>query len=686
MSATVPQAEIDQILALFNSGRYAEMENRSRLLVEQYPGSGFGWKVLGASLHVQGKDALYALQKATELWPDDAEAHNNLCSVLRERGQLDGAAASCRRALEINPDFAGAHYNLGNVLQDLGQLDGAVASYQRALKIKPGYAGAYNNLGVALQGLGQFDEAVASCYRALEIKPDYPEARYNLGNALQGLGQLDDAVASYSRALEIKPDYPEAHVNLAAVLQGMGQPNGAAASCRRALEIKPDYAGAYVNLGHALQDLGQLDDAVTSYRRALEIKPDYAEAHSNLLFALNYHPDKSGEEIFTEYLAFDERFGLPHRVKWRAHSNSRKPYRRLKVGDVSPGFWHHPCRHFLEPLLAHHDKNLVEVYAYAELDREDAVTARYKEYVDHWVPTRGMTDDALAERIRADGIDILIDVAGHTAKNRLAMFARKPTPVSLHWLDFGYTTGLTAIDYYLTDRTIVPEGSEVLFSETPWFLETPGLVYRPAEGMGSTSPSPALKRGYVTFGAMIRAIRINHRIIRVWSEILKRVEGSRLMIDSGDFRDVAMQTALVEKFAGHGISGERLEIGFHSPPWNVLRELDITLDCFPHNSGTTLFETLYMGVPFVTLAGRPSVGRLGSSILEGAGHPEWIARTEDEYVEIAVALASNLTELSALRSGMRREMAIGPLMDEPAFARKVEAAYREMWIKWCETG
>ena len=318
MSATVPQAEIDQILALFNSGRYAEMENRSRLLVEQYPGSGFGWKVLGASLQVQGKDALYALQKATELWPDDAEAHNNLCSVLRERGQLDGAAASCRRALEINPDFAGAHYNLGNVLQDLGQLDGAVASYQRALKIKPGYAGAYNNLGVALQGLGQFDEAVASCYRALEIKPDYPEARYNLGNALQGLGQLDDAVASYSRALEIKPDYPEAHVNLAAVLQGMGQPNGAAASCRRALEIKPDYAGAYVNLGHALQDLGQLDDAVTSYRRALEIKPDYAEAHSNLLFALNYHPDKSGEEIFTEYLAFDERFGLPHRVKWRA--------------------------------------------------------------------------------------------------------------------------------------------------------------------------------------------------------------------------------------------------------------------------------------------------------------------------------------------------------------------------------
>ena len=373
---------------------------------------------------------------------------------------------------------------------------------------------------------------------------------------------------------------------------------------------------------------------------------------------------------------------MHHRGQWRSHNNRRDPQRCLKVGYVSPDFRHHSCRYFLEPLLAHHDKNVVEVYAYAELVREDAATVRYQGYADHWVPTLGMSDDALSERIRADGIDILVDLAGHTAKNRLAVFARKPAPVSLSWLGFGYTTGLTAVDYLLTDTASVPEGSESLFSETPWRLATPGYAYRPAEGMGQVGTLPALTRGHITFGTLTRAVRINPLTIRVWAEILKQVEGARLVIDSSNFQSAAMQDALAEKFAAHGIARERLAIGYHSPPWDVLRGLDIGLDCFPHNSGTTLFETLYMGAPFVTLAGRPSVGRLGSSILEGVGHPEWIAHTEDDYVEIAVALASDLSKLAALRGGLRHEMESGPLMDEAGFARKVEAAYREMWVKW----
>jgi len=424
---------------------------------------------------------------------------------------------------------------------------------------------------------------------------------------------------------------------------------------------------------------------------------------------------------------------LSHREKWRPHSNSRETRRRLKVGYVSPDFRRHSCRHFLEPLLCHHDKNAIEVYAYAELVLEDEVTSRYKGYTDHWVPTVGMSDDALSERIRADGIDILVDLAGHTDNNRLAVFARKPAPVSLSWLGFGYTTGLSAVDYLLTDATSAPAGSEGLFSETPWRLDTPGFAYRPADGMGTVSALPALthvhvlsegnypdwvvpdemlckaqiadshasnsqpgsvparnnqtgqippRKPYITFGALTRAVRINPRVIRVWSELLKRVEGARLVIDSRDFKSAAMQDALAEKFAVHGIARERLEIGFHSPPWDVLRGMDIGLDCFPHNSGTTLIESLYMGVPFVTLAGRPSVGRLGSAILEGVGHPALIAHTEDEYVETAAALASNLEKLAALRAGLRQEMERGPLMDEAGFARKVEKAYREMFEKW----
>ncbi|MFA7241735.1 MAG: tetratricopeptide repeat protein [Sulfuricellaceae bacterium] len=580
MQGVPAPAEIDELIALFAARRFAELESRARLLLEQYPDFGFAWKALGLALQMQGKDALAALQKATALLPDDADAHIYL--------------------------------------------------------------------GVALQALGQYDDAAQSYLRALEIKPDFAEAHCNLGSTLKDLGQFDYAVESY----------------------------------RRALEIKPDFADAYKNLGNALQILGKFDDAVESYRRALEIKPDWVEAHNDLLFTLNYHPNKSSEAIFAVYREYDERFGLPQREKWRTHGNSREIHRRLKVGYVSPDFRRHACRHFLEPLLAHHDKNAVEVYAYAELAREDEVTARYKGYVDHWAPTLGMTDDALSDRIRADGIDILVDLAGHTAKNRLAVFARKPAPVSLSWLGFGYTTGLTAMDYLLSDAACAPEGSEGLFSETPWRLETPGYVYRPAAGMGAVNPLPALTRGYVTFGALTRAVRINPRTIRVWSEVLKRVAGARLVINSRDYRDATMRDALTSMFAAHGISRERLEIGFHTPPWDVLRGLDIGLDCFPHNSGTTLFETLYMGIPFVTLAERPSVGRLGSSILEGVGYSEWIAHTEEEYVDLAVALASNFPKLANLRAGLRQKMEIGPLMNEVEFARKVETAYREMFGKW----
>ena len=310
------------------------------------------------------------------------------------------------------------------------------------------------------------------------------------------------------------------------------------------------------------------------------------------------------------------------------------------------------------------------------------MTTRYRGYIDHWVPTLGMSDEALAERVRADGIDILLDLAGHTARNRLGMFARRPAPVSLSWMGFGYTTGLSAIDYLLTDAASAPEGSEALFSEQPWRLATPAYAYRPAEGMGEVNALPAPANGHVTFGTLTRSVRINHRTVRVWSQILLRMPGARLVIDSGNYRDAGMRAGLIEKFAAHGIAPERLQIGYHTPPWDVLRGMDIGLDCFPHNSGTTLFESLYMGVPFITLAGRPSVGRLGSSILHGVGHPEWIAHSEDEYVEKAVALASDLPRLARLRAGLRAEMEASPIRDEAGFARKVEAAYREMFARW----
>ena len=676
-------SEINGLGALFRAGRPIELESQARLLVAKYPDSGIVWNALGISLQNQGKDALAVLQKASELLPRDFSVISNLGNALKNVGRFEEALASFHRALEIKPDFAEGHYNLGVTLQSLKRSEDAVASYRHALQFKPDLIRAHNNLGNILRELGRLDEAGASFRRALEINPDFAEGYSNLGNVLRELGRLDEAEASFRRAVELNPDFAEGHYNLGSALQVLKRNDEAITCYQRALAIKPDYAEAHNNLGNTLQDLGRLDEAEASFRRALQCNPDYAMAHNNLLFTLNYHPDKSGEEIYAAYQEYEQRYGLPYRSQWRNYSNNREPRRRLKVGYVSPDFKRHSVRYFLEPLLSQHDKNAVEIYAYAELTKEDEVTARYRGYAYHWVPTRGMSDDALAERIRADGIDILVELAGHTAQNRLSVFARKPAPVSVSWLGYGYTTGLQAVDYFLTDVTSAPPGSEGLFSEVPWCLQTPACAYRPAEGMGSVGPLLTTQRGHVTFGTLTRAVRINHRTIRVWSAILKRVEGARLVIDSHDFKSAFMQDALAEKFAAHGIGRDRLEIGFHSPPWDVLRGMDIGLDCFPHNSGTTLFETLYMGVPFVTLAGRPGVGQLGSSILEGAGHPEWIARTEDEYVEIAAALAADRPKLAALRGGLRQEMEDSPLMDEAGFARKVEAAYREMWAKWC---
>ena len=683
-SLTPSNIEINKLIELFNQGNLNDATPLARSLTTRFPHYGFGWKVLGPLLHQQGlyEEAGQAMLQATICLPDDPDTHFNL-GISRERsGLLTEAANSYGRTLEISRNHTQALYNLGNILKGKGQLTEAENCYRRIIEIKPDIFEVHCNLGNILRAQGKLSESVNTFQTALQIRPDSAEALNNLGLALRTQGSLTKAEDICKQALILNPDLPEANNNLGLIYQDQGKLTEAAACYQLALAIKPDYAVAYQNLGNTCVKQGKLLDAENFLRKAIALQPESPSTYSDLFFLLNNHPDKSSEEIYEEYRIFDSIFGIPRQTEWKPFSNNHKTKRRLKIGYVSSNFSKHSTRHFLEPLLAHHHKKAFEIYAYTDQINEDEVTDRYKSYVDHWVKCTGINDVALTERIRSDNIDILIDLAGHTGGNRLGVFARKPAPVSLHWLDFGYTTGLTAIDYYLTDETTVPKGSEHLLSETPWRIKTPCLVYRPAEGMGEVSPLPALERGYVTFGTLTRSLRINHRTISVWSAILKRVEGSHLIIDSSDFKDKSSQDELISKFITHGIAREQLEIGFHSPPWDVIRGIDVGFDCFPHNSGTTLLENLYLGIPFITLADRPCTGRLGSAILEGIGHPEWIAHTELEYIEHAVALASDLTQLSALRANLRTELSNSPLMDEPAFTCKVEAAYKEMFALW----
>ncbi len=642
--------------------------------------AGLVLKTLGRS-----EDALAYLTEAIRLNPDSAEAHNNLGNLLQEAGQWETAREHYRRALTINPNFALAHNNLGTVLLEAGYYEEALAAFETALKHLSDSPEIHYNMGVALKHLGRLENAAASYMQTLALNPVHVGAHNNLGVILREFGQAQQALAHYRRALEINPEHAEAHNNLGILFREMGRLTDALAHSQRASTLRSDLAEAHVNLGNVLHDLGRLGEARQHHRTALQIRPDDMTAFSALLFNLNYDSELSAEDIYRAYQEFDQRFGLPHHAFWKPHTNDRDLTRRLKVGYVSPDFHKHSTRHFLEPLLAAHCRRCFELTAYAEQRKSDEWTARYRRYVDHWVVTSGISDANLAERIRADQIDILVDLAGHSDKNRLGVFARKPAPVSVSWMGYGYTTGLSAIDYYLTNAICTPEGSERLFAEKPWRLNRALFCYRPAEAMGVVSPLPALTQGRITLGTLSRGARINHHCVRVWSVILNQLSRAVLVINSKDFQDSHAARALQQQFVARGIDPQRLSIGFTSPPWDVYRSLDIALDCFPHNPGTTLVESLYMGVPYITLSGRPSVGRIGAMILEGFGRREWVACSENEYIQKVVELATDIETLADIRARLRNQMQTSPLMDETGFARAVENAYRSMWRKWLKT-
>ena len=556
---------------------------------------------------------------------------------------------------------------------------------RRLTRTAPRFWDAWEALAITLFSTARLNEAILPALNIVELAPADAQSYVIMSALMTRLGRTSEAIGAGRRAVELDPGSAETHSALADGLAAERRYKEAEESNRRAIGLNPQHRKARVNLCKTLIDAGEVAASVDAARDTVAAFPTDRMPRNNLLFALNYSDSHSAEEVFAAYRDYDTDLCLALRSHWKPHKNSRQPQRKLKVGYVSPDFRQHSGNYFIEPLFAHHDRANFELTAYAELVNPDATSTRLRTYFDHWVPTATLTDAQLAERIRADGIDILIDVAGHTADNRLTTFARKPAPVSATWLGFGYTTGLTAIDYILTDEAMVPPGSEHLFSEQPWRLEQSNFVYRPNPAMGDFGPLPALANGYVTLGSLTRAIRMNDRTIRVWSEILRRLPQGRLVVDSNSYRDKPTQERLIARFEAQGIDRSRLMIGCHSPPWDVLRNMDIGLDCFPHNSGVTLVETLYMGVPYITLADRPSVGRIGSSILHGIGRPEWIAQTEEEYIQKVVTLASDLPALANIRANLRAEMHASPLMDEPAFARKFEAALRGMFTTWCES-
>lgn len=546
----------------------------------------------------------------------------------------------------------------------------------------PDSAVAWKVLGTSLYMQGK--DALPAWKKVVDLLPDVADGHNNLGISLQNHGQLDAAMASYRRAIEIKPDYSDAHYNLGNALRDLGQFNNAVLSYRRALEIKPDYADSHNNLGNVLRDIGQLNDAVTHYRRALAIKPDYVDAYSNLLFCLS-QSEMDAQKLFAEHCKFGMQFEDKLRAGWLPHATSQDPQRCLQVGLVSGDLQNHAVANFIEPVLIHlADYAQLQLHAYSNSAVEDNTSQRLRGYFKHWNPIALLSDESLAEKIRADRIDILIDLSGHTGKHRLLTFARKPAPIQASWMGYPGTTGLTAMDYYLSDRFLLPHGEfDNQFTERIVHLPA-SAPFLPRSDAPPVNTLPALINGFITFGSFNHPGKITQATIALWAQLLHQMPNSRLLL--GGMSKDSKCSMLIEWFTQRGITQDRLSIHDRCGMGAYLslhHQVDICLDTFPYNGGTTTLHALWMGVPTLTLAGNTVAGRPGACILGHVGLDSFISYDAEDFVQKGLLLASNLAELSNTRSVLRARFANSAMGQPAVVAAGVERALRIMWQRWC---
>ncbi len=664
-----------------------DMKGRQRVDVAQ---------LMQAAIAHHGAGHLAAAEEACRMALQSAPAHadalNLLGLIAHQTGHGEDAVRLIRQAIAAKQGAPDYHNNLGNILVGLGRLAEAEACFRELLAFGPS-ADAHNNLGSTLQRQGRMREAAEAYRCAVALRPESHVMWNNLGFALQleaGLDEaaLDEAARCYQRALEIAPGYRDALLNLSNMLSDREQYCQAGELYRRLLAVEPGFALAHLNFGSALQRQGRHAESLASFKAAFTIQPDFIQAWQNYLFVLNYAPGYSAQEIFAEHARFGNRFEEAAAKPQSPHKNSRDPGRRLKIGYVSADFRAHAVAYFIEPVLAQHDHAQVEVYCYSNHAVADEVTLRLKLLAPHWREIAEQTDEAVVELIRQDGIDILVDLAGHTAGNRLGVFMHKPAPVQASWLGYLCTTGLRSIDYRITDVSADPVGlSERYYSEQLLRLPDTFAVYQPTAHSPAVDTLPAMKNGYVSFASFNNLAKMTPEVRTLWAGVLLAVPGSRLMLKTKGLDDAKLRQQLVEDFARHDVSEDRLELvawdGAYTEHLNRYNQVDIGLDPFPCNGGTTSFDALWMGVPVVTLAGDRFISRMGVSMLTSLGLTELIAHTPEEYVAIAARLAGDPGRLAALRAGLRGRMEKSPLTDAKRFTLNLEQAYREMWTHWC---
>lgn len=663
-------------------------------------------------------------RRALEADPDFVPALGNLGALLQYRGRVVPAAECFRRICQLEPANVHAFISFGVCLGMLNRLPEALAIFREAVKIDPANAIAWSNLAKALLELGELEEAEQAVRKALalhaneptsmlhlaailnararhdealpvaeavvRLRPDAAEAHCQLGIALRGRRRMAEAFHALMKATELRPNYPEATSALAMLMGGFGGSTQAMETIEKALAASPKNADLHNAAGYVLHGDGRLGEAIPHYRRAFELNPHLWAAGSNMLLAMHYLDDADPKVLCEEHVAWGKRHATAVSSASRPqHRNNREENRPLRLAYISPDFRYHSVAHFLRPIIERHDRQQFDIVCYSGVAVPDAWTQAFQQMGVTWRDSSRWNDARLAGQIHADAVDIAIDCSGHTSAHRLLALAHRPAPVQVTFLGYPNTTGVGAIDYRITDSIADPPGeADALYVEklvrldpTAWCYAAPG-----------DAPDVIAQRepGGIRFGAFTARPKLTERWMGIWSKILTKVPGSKLLLKTGGTHDTNAAAKLVALFTAHGIDADRIELihrqqnpADHLATYN---RVDIALDTFPYHGTTTTCEAMYMGVPVITRCGRMHASRVGVSLLSAIGLNELIAEDDEAFVQIAVKLAKDEKRLAELHATLRERMKASPLMDGAAYVARLEAAYREMWRAWCRSG
>ena len=599
---------------------------------------------------------------------------------LLRAGRPADAELLARQVLQTQPDNPDALHCLGLIAQRTGRHGDAAALIRRAIGSSPTDAQLAYNHSISLSALGDLPAAESALREAIRLRPDLAEAHTNLGATLTRLGNLPGALESFREVTRLRPADPLARLNLGKTFRSLDQLDEAESSFREAIHLAPTLAPAWNMLGSCLREAGRIDEAIACFENAIQIDPAFREAHSNLCYALYFDPSTTGQRIVDVHREWARKFAA---VPTPAlHIADRSPPRRLRVGYVSPSFRAHAVGSFVVPIFEHHDRGQFEIIAYSDTANPDQVTERLRQCATIWRDTRGLSDQALADLVRADRVDILVDLTLHMRGCRLAAFAHRPAPVQLTHLAYCGTSGLQQMDGCITDTHMEVDGVEQAFTEPLLPLPETYWAYRPPAHTPPVSPPPVLQNGYITFGCLNSLAKVNDRVLTTWSHILAAIPDSRLALFLPGFES---NPSLLRRLQGHGIPAGRVDPYPRQPLhsyFETYNRIDLALDPFPYNGGTTSLDALWMGVPVVTLAGTLPVGRAGVSILSNVGLEVLITRSEDEYINRAVEICTDVSKLQTLRAGLRSRMVASPLLDERAYVRDLEVLYLRAWQRF----